>query len=57
MFDRILGEATKSGVEVLESEIVGLIPEAALAATTPAALRLYEFSEAQILERRLADIQ
>ena len=57
VFDRILGEATKSGVEVLESEIVGLIPEAALAATTPAALRLYEFSEAQILERRLADIQ
>jgi glutamate formiminotransferase / 5-formyltetrahydrofolate cyclo-ligase len=57
VFDRIASEATKSGVEVLESEIVGLIPEAALAATSPAALRLHEFSENQILERRLAEIQ
>lgn len=57
VFDRIVGEATKAGVEVLESEIVGLIPEAALAATSPAVLRLHEFSDNQILERRLAEIQ
>ena len=57
VFDRIVSEARKSGVEVLESEIVGLIPEAAIAATSPAALRLPEFSEDQILERRLAEIQ
>lgn len=54
VFDRIVAEAAKSGVEVLESEIVGLIPEAALAGTTPAHLRLHAFSENRILERRLA---
>jgi len=55
VFDRIVGEATKAGVEVLGSEIVGLIPEAALAATSPDALRLHEFSDNQILEHRLAE--
>jgi glutamate formiminotransferase len=54
-FDRVVAEATKSGVEVLESELVGLIPEAALSGTTPAHLRLAAFSESQILERRLAN--
>jgi glutamate formiminotransferase / 5-formyltetrahydrofolate cyclo-ligase len=55
VFQRVAAEAEKSGVEVLDSEIVGLIPEAALAATTPSYLRLGTFSEKQILERRLAE--
>jgi glutamate formiminotransferase len=54
VFDRIVAEAAKSGVEVLESEIVGLIPEAALSGTTAAHLRLRGFSEDGVLERRLA---
>jgi glutamate formiminotransferase len=56
VFERVAAEAANAGVAVLESEIVGLIPEAALSETTPAALRLREFSRNQILERRLAEI-
>lgn len=52
-FDRVAAEAAKSGVTVADSELVGLIPEAALANTTPAHLQLREFSEKQILERQL----
>jgi glutamate formiminotransferase len=54
-FDRVAAEASRSGVNVLESELIGLIPEAALAGTSAAHLRLHGFSENQILERRLTD--
>jgi glutamate formiminotransferase len=54
-FDRVVAEASKSGVDVLESELIGLIPEAALASTSADRLRLHEFSENQILERRLGE--
>src|SRR5262245_32131807 len=54
-FNAVVAEATKEGVEVLESEIVGLIPEAALAGTSATRLRLRTFPENQILERRLSD--
>jgi glutamate formiminotransferase / 5-formyltetrahydrofolate cyclo-ligase len=57
VFDRVVGEAAKERVEVLDSEIVGLIPEAALAGTSATHLRLHAFSENQILERRLAEIR
>jgi glutamate formiminotransferase len=53
VFDRIVSEAARDGVEVLESELVGLIPAAALAQTTAAHLRLRDFSENRILENRL----
>ena len=52
-FQRVAAEAAHDGVEVLESELVGLIPEAALKATTPTRLRLRDFSDDRILERRL----
>jgi glutamate formiminotransferase len=54
-FDRVVAEASQSGVNVLESEVIGLIPEAALAGTSTEHLRLREFSKNQILERRLAE--
>lgn len=53
-FDRVVAEAAKNGVAVLDSEIIGLIPAAALASTTPAHLRARGFSANQILEHRLA---
>jgi glutamate formiminotransferase len=52
-FQRVREEAEKLGVAVLESEIIGLVPEAALADTTPAALMLSGFSADRMLERRL----
>jgi glutamate formiminotransferase / 5-formyltetrahydrofolate cyclo-ligase len=54
-FDRVVAEASQSGVDVLESELIGLIPEAALVGTSAARLRLRGFSEKQILERRLEE--
>jgi glutamate formiminotransferase / 5-formyltetrahydrofolate cyclo-ligase len=53
VFERVVAEAAKAGVDVLESEIVGLIPEAALKGTTPARLRLRDFADDRTLERRL----
>ena len=55
VFDAVKDEAAKRGIEILESEIVGLIPAAALEATTPAHLQLIGFSDDQILESRLRD--
>ena len=41
------------GVNILESEIIGLTPEAALVAAAEHYLQLQRFSAEQILERRL----
>ncbi len=53
VFDRIVAAAADDGVEVLESELIGLIPEAALTDTTPEHLRLGHFSDQQMLEVKL----
>lgn len=53
-FDRVSTDAAHYGVDVLESEIIGLVPAAALADTRPADLRLKDFRPDRILEHRLA---
>lgn len=53
-FEAVCREAHKRGINVRESELVGLIPRAALEHTTAEALRLRHFSVDQILEERLA---
>jgi glutamate formiminotransferase len=53
VFDAVEREAARQGVAVLESELIGLIPAAALASTTPEHLRLTGFRADQILENRL----
>jgi glutamate formiminotransferase len=55
VFEAVRREAAHDGVSILESEIVGLVPAAALTGVTPAELRLRNFTDAQILEKRLAD--
>jgi glutamate formiminotransferase len=52
-FARVRDEASKRHVQVLDSEIVGLIPAAALSGTAPEALQLRGFTTDQILEERL----
>jgi glutamate formiminotransferase len=52
-FAAVAAAAARAGVEVAGSEVVGLVPEAALAGVDPAALRLDGFSPDQFLERRL----
>jgi len=54
-FEAVTHEAQRLGVDVLESEIVGLVPEAALAGVDPADLKLTGFTPQQVLETRLRD--
>ncbi len=53
VFDLVKREAARYGVQVLESEIVGLVPSAALTQTAEYFLQLEGFSAAQILENKL----
>jgi glutamate formiminotransferase len=56
-FDAVRQQAERQGVEVLESELVGLAPAGALGAASAAALRLRDFSADRILEHRLESIK
>jgi len=53
VFDRVKDEAARCGVQVLESELIGLIPEEALGDVTPQDLLLRDFSEERIIERHI----
>lgn len=53
VFDLVKREAARYGVQVLESEIVGLVPSAALTQTAEYFLQLEGFSPEQVLERKL----
>ena len=54
-FQAVQREAARDGVAVLESELIGLAPAAALTPAIAEAVRLRDFSPAMILERRLED--
>ncbi|MGH9354683.1 MAG: hypothetical protein ACRD10_00965, partial [Terriglobia bacterium] len=56
VFDAATREAEALGTTVLETEIVGLIPQAALEGTSPRLLKIRNFSEDLVLERRLARV-
>jgi glutamate formiminotransferase len=53
VFEGVKREAERYGVTVLESEIVGLVPSAALVDVAQSVLRLSQFRNDQILEARL----
>ena len=53
VFDLVKREAERYGVQVLESEIVGLVPAAALRQCVEYYLQLEGFSGAQVLENKL----
>jgi glutamate formiminotransferase len=53
VFEMVRREAERYGVGVLESEIVGLVPAAALVATAQFYLQLEGFSAEQVLENKL----
>jgi len=54
VFEMVKREAERYGVTVLESEIVGLVPAAALMQAAEYYLQLEGFSDAQVLEKKLA---
>ncbi|PYR68131.1 MAG: glutamate formimidoyltransferase [Acidobacteria bacterium] len=53
VFEAVKSEAERYGVSVLESEIVGLVPSAALVDVGVSTLQLTQFTRDQILETRL----
>jgi glutamate formiminotransferase len=53
VFELVKREAERYGVSVLESEIVGLVPSAALISAAEFYLQLERFGAGQILENRL----
>jgi glutamate formiminotransferase / 5-formyltetrahydrofolate cyclo-ligase len=53
VFELVKREAERYGVSILESEVVGLVPAAALVSSAEFYLRLERFGSAQILENRL----
>ena len=55
VFEFVKREAARYGVTVLESEVVGLVPQAALVAAAEYFLQLEGFSVAQVLENTLRD--
>ena len=55
VFEIVRREAARYGVTVLESEIVGLVPSAALTAAAEFYLQLERFSRDQILEEKLRE--
>jgi glutamate formiminotransferase len=54
VFETVKREAERYGVQVLESEIVGLVPSAALLSAAEYYLQIEGFMPAQVLEHRLA---
>jgi glutamate formiminotransferase len=55
VFEAVKREAERYGVAVLESEIVGLVPAAALVGTAEHFLQLTSFKPDQVLEHRLRE--
>jgi glutamate formiminotransferase len=53
VFETVKREAERYGVSILESEIVGLVPSAALVGAAEFYLQLERFGEQQILENKL----
>jgi glutamate formiminotransferase len=55
VFDMVKREAARYGVAILESEVVGLVPSAALLHSAEFYLQLERFTKDQILEKKLRD--
>ena len=57
VFDLVKREAERYGVSILESEVVGLVPSAALIRSAEYYLQLDRFSDDQLLEKKLAEAE
>jgi glutamate formiminotransferase len=55
VFEMVKREAARYGVSILESEVVGLVPVAALVRSAEFYLQLERFTDDQILEKKLRD--
>lgn len=50
VFDAVTKKAAEGGVDILESELIGLIPRAALEGITPDQIKLIDFCEERVIE-------
>ncbi len=57
IFDQVRDLAAAYGVDILESELIGLTPACALSKTTPEALKLRDFTEDKILENHVSEMK
>jgi len=57
VFETVKREAARYGVSVLESEIIGLVPSAALTRSAAWFLQVSDFTDAQVLENALRNSQ
>jgi glutamate formiminotransferase len=55
-FEAVRREASPLGVTVAGGEIIGLVPQKALAGATPEFLQLVDFRPREVLENRLAEV-
>jgi glutamate formiminotransferase len=55
VFEMVKREAARYGVTILESEVVGLVPAAALVRAAEFYLQLERFGDDQILEKKLRE--
>lgn len=55
VFEAIRKEAEERGVEIMESEVIGLIPLDALCDVAKVSLKVPSFTSSQVLERRIWD--
>ena len=56
VFAAVEQEATRRGIRIIDSEVVGLVPMAAMVTAAADALRLEPFSQNQVLEARLQSV-
>ena len=57
VYDRVKGLAAEGGVQILESELIGLAPKCAFAGTTPEYLKLKEFDDHRLLETHIKALE
>jgi formiminotetrahydrofolate cyclodeaminase len=57
VFEAVRQKAAARGVEILSSEIIGLVPQKALIDVAAAHLKLEDFSHDRILENKLAELE
>jgi glutamate formiminotransferase len=57
VFETVRAEAARCGVQVVGSEIVGLVPAEALVDAADYFLRLENFDASQVLERRMREVE
>lgn len=56
IFERVQALAAERSVEILESEIIGLMPKCALAGTTPQYMKLKDFNDQRLLETHIKSL-